>query len=361
MSQLGRIGGQALSDNLLRAGVDLAFETSLLYLDVNNRRIGIRNTSPIFDLDVNGTIRTTNLTVDGQISVGNIRIVAPETFTTVVGGIDVFIGGSEIFHDRLITDNLVFDGNLISSSNNSNIVLDPNGTGRVELLASTNITGNLGVTGNINMSGNLTGLGTLTIGDQIIDTVTVNTDFTQSIVPGSDITYDLGRNAPTVRRWAELRTPDWTNISTGAWPGSGLRPQSITISDQLRLNGVNNTIFATQSSENILLNPDTGITYIEKIKWQDNDITNLNNNALTLVSTGIGYIRVVGTNAMVVPSGTDSERRDFPELGETRWNTDQGYLECFDGTVWTVSTGGGEEVTQEVMDDLGNAYVLILG
>lgn len=66
MSQIGRIGGQVLTDNLLRAGVDLAFETDLLYLDVTNRRIGIRDSSPTYDLDVNSSIRTTDLTVDTQ-------------------------------------------------------------------------------------------------------------------------------------------------------------------------------------------------------------------------------------------------------------------------------------------------------
>ena len=361
MSQLGRIGGQVLTDNLLRAGVDLAFETDLLYLDVNNRRIGIKDTTAVYDFDINSNIRTTNLTVDTQLAVQNLRINSPETISTSVGGIDVFIAGAEIFHDRLITDNLVFDTNVISSINNSNIILDPNGSGTVELLATTNITGNLAVSGNITMNGNLTGLGTLTIGDQLIDTVTVNTDFTQSIIPGEDITYDFGRNTPTVRRWAELRTPDWTNISTGAWPGSGLRPLAVTVSDQLRLNGVNNTIFATQSSEDILLNPNTGINYIERTKWQDSDITNLNNTALTIASTGIGYLRVAGTNAMVIPAGDNSERRLNPELGETRWNTEIGYLECFDGNVWVISTGGGEEVTQEVMDDLSYVYTLVLG
>jgi len=69
----------------------------------------------------------------------------------------------------------------------------------------------------------------------------------------------------------------------------------------------------------------------------------------------------MGTNAVVVPSGTDAERRASPEVGETRWNTDQVYLECFDGTVWVVSTGGGEEVTTPIMEDLSNVYSLILG
>jgi hypothetical protein len=71
-----------------------------------------------------------------------------------VGGIDIYINGSEIFHDKLITSSLVVDGNKISSINNENILLDPNGSGAVELLANTDITGNLVVTGNINITGN---------------------------------------------------------------------------------------------------------------------------------------------------------------------------------------------------------------
>jgi len=364
MSQLGRIGGQVLTDNLLRAGVDLAFETDLLYLDVNNNRIGVRDSTPIYDIDVNSNIRTDELTVTTQAALGNLRINAPNTFSTSVGGIDVYInGGGEIFHDRVITNNLVFDGNQISSISNSNIVIDPNGSGTVELRANTDITGNLAVTGNITMSGDLTGLGTLTLGDQTIDTVTVNTDFTQSIIPGDDVTYALGADAgdSSPRRWAELHSPQWQYITTGAWPGSGLVTQTVTVSNQITLDGNINKISAIQSNEDILLSPNTGITDIENIQWQINDITNLSNTALTVVGTGIGYYRFAGTNGMVIPAGDNSQRRASPEVGETRWNTDEGYLECYDGTVWAVSTGGGIEVTVEIMEDLGHVYTLMLG
>ena len=68
-----------------------------------------------------------------------------------------------------------------------------------------------------------------------------------------------------------------------------------------------------------------------------------------------------GNNAMVIPSGPEIDRRVSPDIGETRWNTDEGYLECFDGTVWAVSTGGGIEVTTVIMEDLGHAYTLMLG
>jgi hypothetical protein len=214
------------------------------------------------------------------------------------------------------------------------------------------------------MSGNLTGLGTLTFGDQTIDTVTINTDFTQSIIPGDDITYAMGADAgdSTARRWSQAHAPDWTNITTGAWPGSGLRPQSAVVSDQLRLDGDINKISAIQSNDDVLLLPDTGITRIESTQWQDNDITNLLNTPLTFASTaGIGYLRFMGDNGFVVPAGTSGERPSSPELGDTRWNVTEQYLECFDGSVYVVSTGGGEIVTQQFMEDLGFIYSAILG
>jgi hypothetical protein len=364
MSQLGRIGGQVLTDNLLRAGVDLAFETDLLYLDVNNQRIGVKDSTPVYDLDVNSNIYANDLTVVTQLAPGNLRINSPETITTSVGGIDVYInGGGEIFHDRLVTANLVLDGNRRSSSRNSNIVFDPNGSGTVQLMSDTNITGDLAVSGNISMSGNLTGLGTLTFGDQTLDTVTINTDFTQSIIPGDDLTFAMGADAgdSSARRWAEMHSPEWRYITNGAWPGSGIIPQSAVVSSQMTLDGVNNKISAIQSNDDILLSPHTGIVRIEATRWQNNDITNLLNTPLTLAATNTGYYNISGTNAMIIPAGPDLDRRASPEVGETRWNTDEEYLECFDGTVWAVSTGGGIEVTSEIMNDLSNVYTLILG
>ena len=375
MSQLGRIGGQVLTDNLLRAGVDLAFETDLLYVDVNNQRIGVKDSTPVYTLDVNGNFTTNNLTVATQIAPGNLRINSLETITTSVGGIDVYInGGGEIFHDRLVTANLVLDGNLISSVSNSNIVLDPNGSGTVELRADTNITGDLVVNGNISMNGNLTGLGTLTFGNQTIDTVTINTDFTQSIIPGDDLTFAMGADAgdSTTRRWSQAHSPDWTYITDGAWPGSGLRPASAVVSEQLRLDGAINKISAVQSNDDVRLLPFTGITRIEATRWQNNDITNLLNTPLTFASVaGIGYLRFMGDNGVVIPAGTgdtayapgtlQNQRSASPEVGETRWNTDEEYLECYDGTVWAVSTGGGIEVDVPIMEDLSHVYILMLG
>ena len=94
---IGRISGSVLKSNLTRNGVDLAFETNLLYLDVTNNRIGIGTSEPTTALHVNGTLTSTALNVD----------------------------------------NITIDGNTISSTNtNGNIVLGPNGSGIIETNAS---------------------------------------------------------------------------------------------------------------------------------------------------------------------------------------------------------------------------------
>jgi hypothetical protein len=103
----------------------------------------------------------------------------------------------------------------------------------------------------------------------------------------------------------------------------------------------------------------SGKAYIYKIDRPT--ITNLLNTPLTFASTGIGYTRFVGDNAVLIPVGDNSQQRANPEVGETRWNTEVGYLECFDGTVWNISTGGGDEVTTVIMEDFGHAYTLMLG
>lgn len=355
MSQIGRIGGQVLTDNLLRAGVDLAFETDLLYLDVTNKRIGIKKDAPVYDLDVDGNTNTTNLTVVNQATIGNIRITAPDTFSTTVGGIDVYIAGTEILHDRLTTSNLIVNGNTISSISNSNIVFDPNGTGTVEILADTEITGDLSVTGNINITGSLTGYGTLTIGDNVLDTVTVNTDFTQSIVLANNETYTLG--TPT-KRWEKLYASDWSAIGAS---GVGIVSSEIVINNQLKFLGPSRTITTVQPGTDVYFNPDSGTTQLEKLAFNADDISNLLDTPITFNSTGTGYYLFADTSGLVIPAGTTAERRASPEVGETRWNTDEMYLECFDGAVWTISTGAGEEVTQELMEDFGNIWVLTLG
>lgn len=354
---VGRISGPLLNANLLRNGIDLSFETDLLYLDVNADRIGIKKDNPLYDLDVNSFVNTTNLISDSA-RFGNVRI-NNNTISTTTGPLDIRTsdGNAVTNFGKLLTDDLSFNDNTISGlSSNQNIELNPNGSGITIFNSNVNITNDLYVSGNITVDGNLSTSSNIIIGDAILDTVTIAPDFTQSIIPGDNDVWSLGENTgdSSPRRWSQLYVHDLTQVTTNL-------PQAVKVSDQLWLDGTINKITGLQSNEDILLSPDTGITYIESTKWEDNDITNLLNTPLTFTSTGIGYLRFMGDNGFVLPFGDDSNRPAIPELGDTRWNTDQGYLECFDGSVYVIATGGGAEITTNIMEDLSNLYSLILG
>lgn len=97
------------------------------------------------------------------------------------GGFD--LGGTEALENGEIE----IRGNVIQTLNsNSAIDVRTSGTGAINLEADTNITGNLDVSGNITLGGNLR------IGDQDVDTVEVQADFTSNLVPNATNTYDIG-------------------------------------------------------------------------------------------------------------------------------------------------------------------------
>ena len=232
MSQLGRIAGPLLNANLHREGVDLKISnttfdaTPVLFFDVENASIGIKTDDPNSDfaLDVRTDILTTRVQVDDTAKIDNVLIKAPNTFSTVVGPLHILptkTAGSYMNFQRMRSDDLDFNDNTISGiTSNQTIELSPSGTGTVEVQASTNIYGTLGVTGNITMDGNLTKLGDLTIGDELYnpnvgggqgDVVEIIPDFSQSIIPGDDNTWDLGTGTlvdSSVRRWNNVYITD---------------------------------------------------------------------------------------------------------------------------------------------------------
>lgn len=344
MAQLGRIGGHLLKDELVRDGVDLSFkntvfDTALLYFDVNSAKIGINNDAPAFDLQINSDIVSTNGNATNQARFDNIIVDSTSNIRSLTGPIYVTpqTAGSYLEFQRMQSDDLDFNDNTISTKfSNTNMELQANGTGTIELQANTNVTGDLSLTGNILVDGNLSSAGNVIVGDSPLDTVTIVPDLTQTIKPGTDNEHDLGQQAndSSPRRWNEIYITD-NLVNTTV-----VNPNAVTVSSQMTLDGVNNQIFAIQSNEDIELLPDTGITFIESTKWENNDITNLLNTPLTFSNTGIGYVRFMGDNAIRIPAGADSTRPSNPELGDTRWNTDEQYMESFLGAVESVSSAG---------------------
>jgi hypothetical protein len=160
---VGRISGPLLSKNLLRDGVDLAFETDLLYLDVTNGRIGIKKATPDYELDVNGTARFAVLTVANTATPGALTI-------------------SRSVNGSTISDSI------------GNIVIQAPVDSKIFLQNDTIVNGNLHATGNI------TAEGSVQIGNATgTDTLSLYADIVSNITPQTANQYDIG--APD-KSWA---------------------------------------------------------------------------------------------------------------------------------------------------------------
>jgi hypothetical protein len=353
-SQLGRIGGQLLTDNLLRAGVDIAVETSLLYLDVTNKRVGVKTSAPTHPLQINGTTRAPDVIVDGTSArVNNVIINTNGSFSTLVGALNITpTGGPSIVisHERVVTNSLDINDNYIRGRiADRNFELRPNGTGDTKLNGNTYIDENLLVSTSLFAQQNVNVKGIFTIGDTSFDTLTVVPDFTQSIIPGDNDLYDLGTLA---KKWRVVYVNNNNHID-------GFTSITATISDQVFMAG--NTIGTLQSNDDLVVSSTEGTITLNNLSIKDDTITNLLPTPTTITHTGNGYLQIAGTFGFQMPHGTTLERPSSPETGITRWNTELSYLECFDGTVWGVATGGGETVTEQYMEDLSHIYTLVLG
>ena len=213
---VGRISGPLLKSNLLRDGVDLAFETDLLYLDVNNGRVGINTGTPDYDLDVNGTVRSTNAIVDTQTTIATFT-VSGNTIASSNSTINLEPSGANavVYQGKLqVNSNLQLTTNAISTTvTDANLEFNTLGTGQVNINSNTLIDGNLHVTGNLQVDGD--SAGQITIGDSNTDAVDFKADVASNIIPDNQSplytpVYDLGS---TSKRWANVYTTDIQSTS----------------------------------------------------------------------------------------------------------------------------------------------------
>lgn len=227
--EMGRVSGHLLSENLLRNGYDLAFETDLLYLDVNNGKVGIRNSAPPFDLFVNSHIKSTGLVVDTQLSFSSNYTINTNKIQNISGSIIFTPNQSSnpiVDAAGLGIANLTITAghNINNIVDNDNINLNPNGTGITHFTSSkVNVNGDLHVTGLITADGDIV------IGDTAADKVIFNAKVTTSLIPIADNTYNLGSSSnwwgtlytPTVKGSTLLATSDIVLANTNLATSSG--------------------------------------------------------------------------------------------------------------------------------------------
>ena len=192
---VGRISGPLLKSNLIRNGIDLAFETDLLYLDVNNQRIGIKNASPTHELDVVGTTKSTNLITDTRADIAQVTI-ENNTISTTASQLNLGTLDNVIYQNKARIDSIDIEGNVISTNDsNANLEFRPNGTGFVDVHSNMDVNGNIHATGNISADGNIT------LGDADTDNVVFNAEIASDLIPDQHATYNLG--SPT-QQWDNI-------------------------------------------------------------------------------------------------------------------------------------------------------------
>ena len=353
---IGRISGPHLKANLIRDNVDLSFrngatDPDILYIDVNNARIGVNNSSPQTDLDVSGTTRTTTLRVDNQLDIGNLHITG-NTISSDLNTINFAPSGDDpvVYNSKLQVDDFEISGNTIQTIvSNSNVEIRPNGAGILEVHSNTLINGDVDITGNLSVDGDVTIAGNIVFGDSITDSITINAAIKSNLIPEQDVTFDLG--SPSFR-WRSMYVndvyADTLNVPTLDVGNLMFRDNEITTTTGLDLHIDGNG---------------AGGVRLGNIKITDNVIENVSNNAITqFLQTGTGYFKIDTNNGFVPPRGTNAERPTaYAVLGMTRYNTNSKSLEIWDGTAWSSPAGASGAVSEIVANDIAASFALMLG
>ena len=113
-------------------------------------------------IDTAGSGQTLTINIDSSVvTLTGSQVLTGKTLTTPT------INGATMT-GSVTVDNLIFNDTDISTTSNANLVLNPGGTGTVELQANTNVTGTLGVSSNTTITGTLNTADITTVGNQTI-------------------------------------------------------------------------------------------------------------------------------------------------------------------------------------------------
>jgi len=304
---IGRISGPMLFSNLERQGVDLAFQSNLLYLDVNNLRVGILNDTPQYVLDSSGNVKIANIIVLGNTITSNTGVI-----------------------------NLGSTSNIVITGGSSNNVLYTDGLGNLrwgqisELDISwenfTVATGNAGIwyTTTLNSTD-----------ANIISATITNISTSNIIISGGNVTANLtGNITGTDATFSGNVSSSWLIANVKANVGNF---NTVNTSSNVNVQG---TLTATG---NVIAQKITSLTGDLHISAATDNPNNI--------------IRFDSVSAFDIPSGTEAQRPPNPDYGYVRYNTDIGSIEWWGGSQWVA--GSNLLSTQQIVPD-GSSTVYTL-
>jgi hypothetical protein len=145
----------------------------------------------------------------------------------------------------------------------------------------------------------------------------------------------------------------------GSVNAAGLNINGLTVDDiSVQLNAITTTL---SNSDLDLRANGTGKLNMYSTNFTGNEIQNTHAGTLDIVHTGYGKAKFSTAGAVALPSGTTAERVSSPELGTTRWNTENTILETWDGNTYISAAGNAATISTEEMEDLMLEYTLIFG
>lgn len=336
-------------------------DTSLQDLEINGDINLVGDIDLTGDIDQIGNVQIVNITGHNYLSATNIKIDGniievtdtDEDINFTANG----TGGVRLDQKLKFTDSTI--SNIWTSPTTDtqrSILFTPNGTGNVVIDKTNSLTIPYGnnTTRVLSTPGEIRQNSTNNFYEGLTSAGMVSFIGLYDTNKGSYITAELtpGTNDNVLRFGV--------NNSVKATINSTALAIDNVFVDDIRLNG--NTISNRITNNDLVFSPNgTGTVNLNSMPFTNNTIVNTTNSALTLVSTGTGYIKFGGTQGIVIPSGVNADRNDTPELGEVRHNTQLGYMEVFNGTIWIPAVGTlGAAPLSEVLNIM-DLWSLILG
>lgn len=225
--------------------------------------------------------------------------------------------------DVLNIDNLTLDGNTITSTDtNGNIILDPNGSGTINLNGPVNFAASSTFTGLLNADGGIAvDTNAFTVaGDGTGDTLIAGTlGVTGESTLASATISDLTDNRVVIAGTAGSLEDD----ANFTFDGTTLA----LVSDY------------TQTGTGTV----TGQWNVDNLRLDGNVLSTTNTNGnLTLTPNGTGYVVISGTNGLIIPVGTNAQQGPSVD-GAIRLNSTSGQFEGYSNSNWS-SLGGVRSV-----------------
>jgi len=356
-----------IADNLTIGGaLTVNGDTSLKDITIVGNIIHTGNWNHTGNTDITGLFANNNIEIIGSsyFEVPDIKLYQNEILATLTDDDLIFEGagtGGVILDQRLKFKDSTVSNVWTSATTDTqkSIIFSPNGTGNVVIDSNTALTIPVGNTGTR----------TIGVGEIRYNSTTnlIEGGGTAGLISFNGL-YDTDRNT-YIRAGAVDNTLYFgiNNVETVTIDSDKLQTSLYHI-DNISL--TDNTVSNRITNNDLIFSPNgTGNTVLNNVAVGagGNKITNLTAGALTLASTGTGYYKFAGNGALTIPVGDTSQRRTEPEIGETRYNTEEEYTEIYSGdpllgdSGWIPAIGLSGELQRDDVLAILEVWTLILG